>query len=148
MVYLLTPTGDRPECLALLARHIAVQTYKEQMAWIIVDDGEVESPIPTMPKKVWADKMRPQWRKGTGSSTQARNMQAGLTQIPPDAKLLILEDDDAYLPHHVENIVACLNGSELVGERASCYYNVASSRFRRLVSIKHASMASVGVIIP
>ncbi|MGH8035368.1 MAG: hypothetical protein ACREO9_09095, partial [Lysobacterales bacterium] len=72
-------------------------------------------------------------------------MTAGLQRVPDDALLLVMEDDDIYLPGHVENIVTALESAELVGERVARYYNVATRRYRVMHAGQHAAMASVGV---
>lgn len=144
MIYLLTPTGDRPECFALLSEYIAAQTYAEPMTWIIVDDGDVKTRIHRMPANIEICTVYPPWRSSKDGNTQARNMVAGMKDVPADASLLIMEDDDVYLPGHIENIVAALVSHNLVGERVSCYYNVATGRHRTLRGSAHASMASVG----
>lgn len=144
MIYLLTPTGDRPECLALLAGYIAAQSSSATMRWIIVDDGEQPSRVPDMPSNV--DKLHLVVAPNNlRENSQSRNMTRGLNHVPDDAIVLVFEDDDAYLPKHIETMLSALETSELVGESMSCYYNVASRRYRLLHSNKHAAMASTGV---
>ena len=141
MIHLLTPTGDRPQSLALLFEYMTAQTYTGPVTWIIVDDGEKPSRLSRLPGNFSVDYVR----RKPGSNTQAANMAAGLKLVPDEALLLIVEDDDAYLPAHVATMAEALRSFELVGERTSCYYNVATRRHRSLRGSQHASMASVGV---
>jgi hypothetical protein len=121
-----------------------MQSYTGSMHWVVVDDCEPASPIRKMSPRITVEKIRPAWR-WNGVNTQAACMAAGLARIPDDATVLVLEDDDAYLPGHIENIVNALESYELVGERTSKCYNIRSGRYRTLTGGQHASMASVGL---
>jgi hypothetical protein len=145
MLHLLTPTGGRPECLALLTRWINDQTYGGQAVWVIVDDVNPRTPIPDVRDGIQIRYIRPSWRWEEGMNTQAATMAAGLARVPDDATLLILEDDDVYLPCHIMDVLEGLIGSEMVGERVARYYNVSTRRFRLMGSLNHAALASVGL---
>jgi hypothetical protein len=138
----LTPTGCRPEGLALLGEYLNAQTYTGELDWIVVDDCDPESRLPTMREGIHVTQIRPAWRWRPGDNTQARSLLAGLEYVRPDSTLFVLEDDDVYLPKYLETMLAAIEDAELVGERVSRYYNVASRSWRVLRGVHHASMAS------
>lgn len=142
MIYLLTPTGGRPEGMALLARALNAQTYAGPARWIIVDDCDPATPVPAVRPGIEVEVVRPAWRWQPGMNTQAASMSAGLARVPAEAMLVVLEDDDAYLPQHLVTVLAALEAAELAGERVARYYNVATSRCRALPGQFHASLAS------
>lgn len=146
MIYLLTPTGGRPEAFALLVRYIVTQNYRDEMHWVVVDDCEPETKMPErLPWHIRVELVRPQWRWQPGVNTQAACLMVGLAHVPEDARLLIIEDDDVYLPQHVANMAGALEHYELVGEQVAKYYNIATQRQRSIPSARHASLASTGV---
>jgi len=145
MIYLITPTGGRPEGIALLAEYISAQTYRGKMTWIVVDDCLPRTRIPNVDSKITVESVHPHWAWRPGMNTQAACIKAGLELVPDDAVALVLEDDDIYLPGHVACMVKALKDAELVGERISRYYNVATKRYRNLPSNRHASLCSTGV---
>jgi hypothetical protein len=141
-IYILTPTGCRPEGLALLAEYIEAQTWPSPLVWVVVDDGDRASYLPPMREGVSVVPVRPPWRWEPGMNTQADSMRVGLEYVPEDAVLFVLEDDDVYLPPYIETMVRVMGRVELAGERLSRYYNVASNRWREIPGKVHASMAS------
>lgn len=141
-VYALTPTGLRPEGLALLGEYINAQTYQGALTWVVVDDCDPATRIPTMRNGVNVIVVRPNWRWSPGKSTQAACMGAGLKKVPKNAVLFILEDDDIYLPEYMGVMLDAIKDDEMVGEADSRYYNVASGRWRILKGKVHSSMAS------
>lgn len=146
MIYLLTPTGGRPEAFALLVRYVATQSYTGPMHWIVVDDCEPETEMPErLPWHLRIQYVRPDWRWQPGQNTQAACLLEGLRYVPLDATLLIMEDDDVYLPAHVANMAQALENYELVGEGVARYYNISTQRQRTLPSARHASLAATGV---
>lgn len=144
MLYLLTPTGGRPEGLELLAGYINAQTWKGAARWIVVDDCLPLSPVLEMREGIEVERVSPGWVWQPGMNTQAASMAAGLALVPEDATLLVLEDDDAYLPGHVATLLAALERAELVGEKLARYYNVATRRWKLIPSERHASLAATG----
>ena len=142
MLTAVTPTGGRPEALRRLTEYMNRQTL-ERFCWVIVDDCDPASEVPKVRKGILLDVIRPDWRWVEGSNTQARSVAEGLASL--DGKVAIVEDDDCYSPHHLANISAELDRFDLVGERVSRYYNVATKRYRVIPSERHASLCSVGV---
>lgn len=146
MIYLLTPTGGRLQAFKLLVRFVIDQDYRGPMHWIVVDDCEPPTDMPErLPWCLRIQYIQPAWRWREGDNTQSRCLLEGLKHVPDNGILIILEDDDAYLPGHVSSLVKALEEYELVGERVSKYYNVATERYRRIVGSRHASLSSVGV---
>lgn len=143
MLYILTPTGNRQAGMIFLSRYIKQQNYMGELHWIIVDDCDPPAMIPKM-ACVTVEMIRPRWR-WHGENTQAKCMAEGLKRIPDDASLIIMEDDDVYLPDHISNLAATLENYELVGEKDTRYYNVATRRCRIMPTSRHSSLCSVGV---
>jgi hypothetical protein len=144
-VVAITPTGHRPEGMALLAEYLNAQTYDGPMLWVIVDDCDPVTRVPRVRDGIRTALVRPRWRWSAGSNTQAASMVEGLRMATEKHRVLVLEDDDVYLPDHIENTLSALNSADLVGERESRYYNVSSRRYRTLPGSYHASMCSVGL---
>ncbi len=137
----LTPTGMRPEGMALLGEYINAQTYSGALTWVIVDDCEPATRVPKMRDMFHVKHLRPNWRWRPGLNTQAQSMALGLRDIN-DATVFVLEDDDIYLPTYIETMLTAIENHELIGERVSRYYNVATCRWRTLKGHHHASMSS------
>jgi len=141
-VYALTPTGSRPEGLALLGEYLNAQTYRGALTWIIVDDCIPPSRIPATRDGIDVIRVLPAWQWQPGDNTQAACMAAGLQDVPDDAVLFILEDDDVYLPGYLDTMLEAMAELDLAGERDARYYNVETSRYRVLPGKVHSSMAS------
>lgn len=145
-VFLVTPTGGRPDSFSLLAEYLDDQTHAGPLTWLVCDDVDPATPLPNMREGINCEVIRPDWRWRPGdASTQARSLAALLGRVPTDASLVIAEDDDVYLPDHVETMLAGLETAELVGQRVSLYYNVASRRHRALRGIHHASLGATAL---
>ena len=140
--YALTPTGARPEGLALLGEYINAQTYRGPLTWIIVDDCDPATRIPTMRDGITVVTVRPDWRWQPGMNTQVDCMRIGLEKVPDDAVLFILEDDDVYLPDYLVTTLGMTDRAELVGEIDSRYYNIATDHWRILRGRFHSSLAA------
>jgi hypothetical protein len=141
-VYALTPTGSRPEGLALLGEYLNAQTYQGPLTWVIVDDCIPTSRIPRVRDGIDVIRVLPSWQWQPGKSTQAASMAAGLEHVPEDAVLFILEDDDVYLPAYMETMLEAMEALDLAGEREARYYNVATGRWRAIPGKIHSSLAS------
>lgn len=140
MLYLLTATGARPEAWAICEHLMVKQDYAGPVTWVIIDDGPEAQPI-TFERDGWQLKVgrtTPYWQPG--QNTQARNLLEGLSVIPADARVVVIEDDDWYAPSWLTTIDAALNRAELVGESPSRYYNMATRRGRQLHNNGHASL--------
>jgi hypothetical protein len=143
MIYIITPTGGREEGLRLLAGYLNAQTYAGPITWVVVDDCDPVTEIPPMRPGIAVVSVVPDWTWKPGDNTQSRCMAEALAHCQDDAVVVVMEDDDAYLPGHIENVVGALGSANLVGERVSTYYNVATRRWRLLPGRYHASLCSV-----
>jgi hypothetical protein len=141
-VFALTPTGMRPEGLALLGEYVNAQNYAGPLTWIIVDDCDPQTRIPKTRTLFHVEHVRPDWRWRPGMNTQVASMNAGLKLVPDNATLFVLEDDDIYLPGYIQTMLDAIDNAELVGEIDSQYYNVATGKCRVLKGKYHASLAA------
>ena len=99
----ITPTGDRPEALALLQRWIQNQTRRPDQ-WLIVDDGK----IPVNPKHFpTASVIRREPRAGEGHSL-GLNLAMALPFVLGD-KVVIMEDDDFYGRDYLKTMADALD---------------------------------------
>lgn len=145
MIQLLTATGARPEAFALCERWMAAQTYVGEVVWIIVDDGQTQTPIHKHPKGWNQVVIRPAPYWTPGSNTQARNLQKGLAAVDDKLPLVIIEDDDYYAPDWLDTVTKALGYAELVGECKARYYNIAHRLGRQLKNNGHASLCSTAM---
>lgn len=143
-VSIITPTGDRPEALTLLAGYIQRQTYTDAVQWIVVDDGEypfcphgyLARPIDCASFELtYVRRDEPNVKGGSLN----RNMIRGL-QVVKHEHVAIMEDDDWYHPTYLEVVSRRLQDVELFGESGSLYYNVQQRRWRKIPSTSHASL--------
>lgn len=145
MMYLLTATGARPAAWAICEKLMAAQRYAGPVTWIIVDDGPEAQPV-AFQRDGWdlvIIRPEPFWK--LGDNTQARNLLAGLDVVPPDARLVIIEDDDYYAPDWLDVVDQALDKAELVGEIRARYYNLPQQRFRELMNTGHSSLCSTAM---
>lgn len=145
MLTLLTATGARPEAWAICERLMARQDYAGQVHWIIVDDGPEPQPVTFQREGWWLEVIRPQPHWQPGQNTQARNLRVGLRDVSPDARLVIIEDDDWYAPSWLRIADTALGNAELIGECRARYYNVATRRGKQLHNNQHASLCSTAM---
>lgn len=142
-VVLITPTGNRLEGMELLTGYLDAQTYKGSARWIIVDDCEEPTPLPD--SRFAVEVIRPSWRWKRGDNTQCKSMALALEQAGDDDTVIICEDDDAYLPGHIEATLHELETVELTGEKTARYFNVYTRRHQTMSQSNHATLASTGV---
>lgn len=141
-IYAITPTGCRPEGLALLGEYLNAQTYDGPLTWVVVDDCDPPTRIPRVRSGIEVLPVRPGWRWEPGQNTQAACMRAGLEWVPDDGIVFVLEDDDVYLPSYIERMLSLMPLNELAGEIEARYYNVQTGRCRTLRGKYHAALAS------
>jgi hypothetical protein len=143
-LFLLTTTGGRPFAWSLCQRMMEAQTFRGEVTWIIVDDCMSASQITI--SRSWSLEIcrpRPFWSEG--QNTQVRNLRAGLAAVPPDGRVVIIEDDDWYAPEYLEAVHDWLLTHDLVGECQARYYNVATRRYGLCRNSEHASLCSTAV---
>lgn len=140
----LTPTGDRPETLALTARWLARQALRPAR-WLIVDDGRAPTP-----PAAWAAaeaagievlRLRRDPRDSGTAASLARNVIEGLPLAARGADAVaIFEDDDWYGPEHLLRLDRALeDGADLAGTPVQRYYHLPSRA--------HKTMANVGACL-
>jgi hypothetical protein len=144
-VILITATGGRPECTALLAEYVARQTYAGPRLWLVADDCDPPTPVPGADRII-----RPPWRWRPGQNTYGQNLRLLLEEArrAPMDRLLILEDDEWYGPDYVQTMSAALNDWPLVGEFAPRYYCVRTRTWRihdQRRHKKHSCLARTGL---
>jgi len=150
-ITLITPTGQRPEALALCQRYVERQQYDGCIQWIVVDDGWKTSPL-TPPRVDWNGHtylyrigfIRPTPVYSCGQNTQARNLLAAIPEIEYD-KILFFEDDDWYSPNYVAAMSKLLDDHQIVGEIPARYYHMPTCGARVLGNLQHASLAQSGI---
>ena len=127
-VTVLTPTADRPVGLAMCETMMRRQTV-QPTEWIVADGGQ--APAGYALGQIHVHEPRP-----PGASNFASNLLNGLARATGEL-VVIVEDDDAYLPTHIESLVALVEkGYRLIGsEEVQRYYNVAHRCFRMMNNI-------------
>lgn len=145
MLTLLTATGARPKAWSICERLMAAQDYTGPVRWVIVDDGDPYQPV-TFSRDGWQlDVTHPGPLWSPGQNTQARNLLHGLSRIPADAWVVIVEDDDWYSPDWLTHVSGELKKAELVGEMRARYYSVSLQRGRQLKNTGHASLCATAM---
>jgi len=135
-VTVITPTGDRPEALALLRRWMATQTRQADQ-WIIIDDGTK----PVKAKKFPGAKViRRNPRKDDPACTLGENLRVALPHIAHE-KVLVMEDDDWYGPDYIATMADLLEDHELVGISGTKYYHPGIPGYREMGRGDHASLS-------
>lgn len=118
----LTTTGDRPECFALIERWMARQTRQPDL-WVVSDNG-------TQPARPTMGQLRTRCKNRGGTIGMISNVLNGLESIPREADIVVMEDDDWYAADHVENMAAGLATGEMaVGCRRVRHYHVRVRRY-------------------
>lgn len=152
-IALVTPTRDRAEAMAMVARWMARQLYDGIVHWIIVDDGDVPVDMQSLGQVMAA---RENWRinyvrrdPSGKPCTLQENLLAALDAIAeePVAAMLIIEDDEYYTPLYVEEMVWRLEKHDIVGEMKARYYNVRERRWDLMTdNTRHASLCRTGMV--
>lgn len=136
MLTVITPTGARPEALALCDKWMQHQT-DQNFVWVVLDDGPDQSPRPERCDMI----VRPRWR-WHGENTQHRAM-LELLRVTDDSPKIVSEDDDHYTPGYIASMRVLLDqGYGLVGEHSALYYHVGMRQYKEMSNRKHASLCS------
>lgn len=149
IVTIITPTGWRPQTLALCAKYIYSQSYQGEIQWIVVNDSkqplnlaaygpnprnintlEVEGPVT--------------WQEGL--NTQKTNLKEALKYVK-GKYLFFIEDDDFYSSKFIEYMVWMLDRFAVVGEANSKYYNVQVPGWKQMRNYMHSSLCATGMRI-
>jgi hypothetical protein len=137
MVTIITPTGDRPQAIALCSLWMSNQTLQPNQ-WIVVDDGR----IPLIPNNKM-DYIRRQPKEDDPNHTLLLNLNTAIPLIK-GSKILIMEDDEYYSPRYIEKMVAALDKHEIAGIGCSKYYHLPSGGYMHHENLDHASLAQTG----
>lgn len=150
---IITPTGDRFETLRLLGRFLLAQTYPGIIQWIVVDDGETNASARALAEigdSALANKgiflthyKRPFRPQDQGPKSLGFNLLAGLGLVSGDA-VLICEDDDCYLPGHVQDLAKRLERADAAGTKWQHYYHLPSMSFRTFLN-RGSALCSTGL---
>jgi len=150
MIYLITPTGARPQQIRHCAEWMQNQTYAGEVTWIIIDDclPLTTDFIPENFRENWKlIKLYPKPTWQHGMNTQARNISAGIDVLLRIANeedvIFIIEDDDYYKPVYLERMIARMGDFKLIGETNTIYYNVTTRSFADNCNKLHASLFQV-----
>ena len=152
MIALITPTGARPYQFKICEKLMHRQTYKGDVAWIIVDDSIPVSTdnvkddfrkgwtiIKEYPKPLWRQELNTQGRNiSVGINTLMKNYYAGEIEA-----IFIIEDDDYYRPVYLEKMMPQIQGYHAAGEMNTIYYNVYFRRYITNNNRHHVSLFQV-----
>lgn len=133
MITAITPTGGRPQALALLDHYMTRQTCQD-FRWVVLDDCDPQTSPPNRADKI----IRPAWRWNY-NNTQHRSMLELLKEPGP---VVVVEDDDWIHPDWIRVTKDRLETHDLVGERRTYYYHVYSRTWRRMKNRAHSSLCA------
>jgi hypothetical protein len=141
MLFVVTPTHDRPEGYALLRKWLGTQKPGEEVVWVVAHDGPEEYDYG--PRAVV---IRRRGEPGPGSlaANVAAAVRAVLDNSPDDDDTIaIMEDDDWYAPEYLWTIrQATRTFVPLVGLKPTRYYNIKTGRYGVSRVEGHASLAT------
>lgn len=149
MIYLITPTGSRPQQIQHCADWMRAQTYTDEVTWIIIDDClPVTTDFITENFRDWKIIKiypKPTWQRGM--NTQGRNISAGIDIVSRLATeediIFIIEDDDYYKPIYLERMIIRMGNYKLIAETNTIYYNVITRSFADNCNKQHASLFQI-----
>lgn len=147
MIQVITPTGDRPEAFELCQRWMRNQTYRGELKWHIVDDGNSAALAQWWePAHQRADQLIT-WHRlpPMDGNSQHRNMLHLLAQVDPKHPVVIWEDDDYYAPTWLETVAEKLRKYDIVGQRRNRYYNVRTGATKVHRNLCHASLCATAL---
>lgn len=134
-ITVVTPTGDRSLAFALCQLWISRQIRRPDQ-WIVVDDGRTPV-VPFFPM----DYVRREPERGDPKITLSLNLQTAFPKIREDADVVfIMEDDDYYSPEYISEMIARMDGKEVVGIGRARYYHLPGGLYFRHENIGHASL--------
>lgn len=93
--------------------------------WIVADDGVIPAPLTMGQLHIRRE------RRETGGASLAMNILAAIPHVTGDY-VVVMEDDDAYLPQHLETCVKRLENHKATGCVWLNYYNLRHRKWRRI----------------
>lgn len=127
--------GNRPWEFANLEHYVKLQT-RQPDRWIVVNDGEPyqyemgqEVHVPT---SQWGDPV-------------SRNYLHALERVGPDEKVVLLEDDDYYAPHYLEQYAATLDEVDMCGVGPAPVYHWKNAAYTLWFNGDYPLMGSFGM---
>jgi hypothetical protein len=115
-ISIITPTCDRPFGIPLLEKYVREQSIQPH-EWIVADGGQE-------PAKLTMGQTHIHMPAESGPMNLANNLIRGLRAATGDI-IFIFEDDDVYLPQHIELNLEKLEIQEASGGSTLKYFNVA-----------------------
>jgi hypothetical protein len=137
---IITPTGDREECLYRCNHYIRQQTYTGPIQWIIIDDSIKQS----LYRINYYNSYHHLEYPGNKAKSINRNIRAALEFVQYN-KIAIIEDDDCYRPDYLEILLTRLDKFDLAGEGSTKYYNIKTCQYRQNHNTIHASLFQTGL---
>lgn len=139
MITLITPTRNRSKAFGFLEDYISRQTYKGEIQWVVVNDGDEPYKYRLNQEVV----IRSRADDNPATHSICYNYRAALPLVRGD-KVLCIEDDDFYSPEYIQVMSDALNEHSLVGLAPALYYHVTARKWRNMKNQDHASLASTG----
>lgn len=121
-ITVITPTRDRPSGFVLCREWISRQTCRDDIDWIVVDDGDTP---------VGANQSEYRYFRGPASKkkfTNFDNILFGLEQADGQV-VMYIEDDDWISPEYVQNMVDNVSGRVAAALCGSLNYHVGYQRY-------------------
>ena len=139
---IITPTGDRPEPFKLCLQYVLRQSILPT-EWIIVDDGQIPTEVPSLP---FIKYIRRERKTTDGKHTLPSQMQEALNHINTE-HMIIFEDDDWYCPTYCEKMLSLFDtnsNSILIGQGQSVYYHIPLQKYYDIGNKDRASWCQTG----
>ena len=127
-LYVITPTGDRPEGFSLCVDYMNRQTRRPDM-WLIVDDGITDA-VSSQLSRVTVPYRVIRLPALRDSNTLLRNLGAALAEVPDSACVCVVEDDDWYPADYLATVYPLLLENDFVSIRECHYYHIPTRQYR------------------
>ncbi len=121
-ITVITPTRDRPSGFALCREWIDRQTCRDEIDWIVVDDGDV--PVGENSEEYRYFRRPPSEKKFTNFD----NLVFGLEQADGQV-VMYIEDDDWISPNYVQNMVDNVRGYVAAALGGDLIYHIGYRRY-------------------
>lgn len=125
-ITLITPTCDRPFGVALAEKYVKHQTVQPHQ-WIVADGGQV-------PATLTMGQTHIRTPGPVGARNLANNILSAIPHVTGDI-VVIVEDDDVYLPTHLERVYRILETQDVTGSTTLDYYNLRVRKYLQMKNI-------------